>query len=266
MTTINKTLFRSFALCTIVGCAAPIEEASIDDGIRWVRTAAEFEALALQTYRAAAEDLDKFVEDTSWSALPTQKNAHHLPPAIITDVDETAVSNVEFQATFERPFANYKLDDWNAANRATPIPGAVEFMRQARAAGVEIFFVTNRPCETKGDNDDPCPQKGVTVQDLNEAGFTADSDHVMLSNERPQWDREKEVRRAHIAQTHRVIMLFGDDLGDFIACSRKTPLYPCTQGASAASRHSAMVEHANYWGEGWYVLPNPMHGSWTSVE
>ena len=93
-----------------------------------------------------------------------------------------------------------------------------------------------------------------------------DNDHLMLANENLGWDREKLSRREHIAATHRVIMLLGDDLSDFIECSRLKPLHPCSDGATIASRHAATLEYSHFWGEGWYVLPNPMHGSWTSVE
>lgn len=238
----------------------------VDRGVLWVRTAAEFEALSLQAYRAASDDLSRFVADTSWSALPGQKDAAALPPAIITDVDETLVSNVEFQVTLVPPFKNSDLDDWNNANKARPIPGAVEFLREAQAAGVTIFFVTNRPCEKKPGVSDPCPQKAVTLQDLIEVGIDATNEYLMLSNEQPDWDREKLVRRNLIAETHRVIMLLGDDLGDFIDCSRAKALTPCSDGATIASRAESVRDYAAYWGEGWYVLPNPMHGSWTSVK
>jgi acid phosphatase len=244
---------------------ANVDSKEIDRGVLWVRSSAEFEALTLQAYRAASDDLHKFIGDTSWSALPGQTSAAELPLAIISDVDETIVSNVEFQVDLEHPFTNRKMNDWNDANRAEPIPGAVEFVREAREAGVEVFFVTNRPCEQITGVEDPCPQKAVTLQDLHEVGVEVDSGHLMLSGEQPGWDREKLTRREFIAQTHRVIMLFGDDLGDFIACSRKKQLSPCTEGATIASRHAATLEMKSYWGEGWYVLPNPMHGSWTSV-
>jgi len=254
------------SLLPLLTACAPVEEKTIDRGIAWVRTSAEFNALSLQAFAAASEDLDKFLADRAWSAMPQQINAAELPPAIITDVDETMVSNVEFQATYEPPFANYKLDDWNAATVATPLPGAVDFVARAQAAGVTVFFLTNRPCEAKAGVDDPCPQKAVTVQDLREAGIDADPEHVLLSNEQPGWDREKLVRREHIAESYRIIMLLGDDLGDFIACTRHKPLAPCTQSATMASRDADVAEHARYWGEGWYILPNPMHGSWTTVE
>jgi len=244
---------------------ANVGSKEIDHGVLWVRSSAEFEALTLQAYRAASDDLHKFINDTSWSALPGQMSAAELPLAIIADVDETIVSNVEFQVYLEQPFTNSKMNDWNDSNKAKPIPGAVEFVREAREAGVEVFFVTNRPCEQITGVEDPCPQKAVTLQDLHEVGVAVDSDHLMLSGEQPGWDREKLTRREFVARTHRVIMLFGDNLGDFIACSRKTPLGPCTEGATIASRYAATLEMKPYWGEGWYVLPNPMHGSWTTV-
>ena len=235
-------------------------------GILWVRDSAEYRALALQAYGAASADLQRFIDDRSWSALPDQANADDLPPAIIFDVDETLVTNVEFQVELVPPFRNHKLDDWNAASIATPVPGAPDFVGLARAAGVAVFYVTNRPCEPRAEVSDSCPQKAVTIEDLNEAGIPAEASNVMMSNEQPGWTREKKARRDIIAEEYRVIMLVGDDLGDFIPCTRARPAAPCTEGATQESRERDTEEHRAYWGNGWYVLPNPMHGSWTTVQ
>lgn len=257
----------ALAVLSSAGCA-PVDDGvdEIDLGVQWVRSAAEYEALSLQAYNAAREDLQKFIDDTSWSALPGQTDAGQLPVAIIADVDETIVSNVEFQVILVYPFSNSAMNDWNDTNRAKPVSGAVEFIRMAQDAGVEVFFVTNRPCEKKNGIQEQCPQKAVTLQDLIEVGLEVDNEHLMLANEQLGWDREKLSRREHIARTHRVIMLFGDDLGDFIPCSRSKLLHPCSDIATIASRRAATGEFSHYWGEGWYVLPNPMHGSWTSVK
>ena len=196
--------------------------------------------------------------------IPGQQDAAHLPVAVILDVDETVVSNIDFQLTFERPFENWKLDEWTRSTDATPVHGAKEFVEAARAAGVTVFFVTNRPCETREGIDDPCPQRQSTIDDIGEIGIETDAEHVFLSEERG-WNREKSARRDHIAETHRVIMLIGDDLGDFLPCVRKKPYAPCTDAATAADRIAMVEEHGRYWGKGWYILPNPMHGSWTSA-
>lgn len=266
---VRRTPLFVVAAFTLAG-AASCKHASAPEephgGIQWVLSAAEFDALCLQAYRAASDFLRPALEDRSWSALPDQRNAEELPPAIILDVDETVVSNAAFQAEFEPPFTNAKLDAWNETGVARAIPGVVEFARLARESGVALFFVTNRPCEEKEGTDEACPQEAVTLQDLAEIGIETDTDHLMLANERPEWDREKLIRRNHIAETHRVIMLIGDDLGDFIPCVRSSPRNPCTERATSESRDTAAYEYSQYWGAGWFVLPNPMHGSWTSVD
>lgn len=262
-------LTLAIALAALAGCqpaAEPAAEPDVHPGILWALDSAEFEALAMQVYRAAGDDLEAKVSDRSWSALPGQTDAADLPPAIIFDVDETVVSNAAFQVTLVPPFRDEDLNAWNDANEATPIPGVAEFARRARELGVELWFVTNRPCMPDEASGEACPQKAVTTQDIVEAGIPVSQDRVMLSYEQPGWNKEKKNRRDVIAEDYRVIMLIGDDLGDFIPCSRKRAVEPCTEGATAESRSRATAEHRDYWGNGWYVLPNPMHGSWTTVE
>lgn len=242
----------------------PAPDPTRDGGLLWVKHAAEYRAVTKQVYADATRDLPAFIEDGSWSAVPGQRDAAHLPVAVILDVDETVVSNIDFQLTFERPFANWKLDAWTRRTVATPVHGAREFVESARAAGVTVYFVTNRPCEPVEGVEDPCPQKQSTIDDINEVGIATDADHVFLSEERG-WNREKSTRREHIARTHRVVMLIGDDLGDFIPCVRRKPYAPCTTGATAADRLAMVEDHGDLWGHGWYILPNPMHGSWTPV-
>lgn len=251
----------SLMLAACSGTPAP----DVHPGIFWVRNAAEFEAVALQVYRAAGDALAAKLEDRTWSALPDQQDAGDLPPAIIFDVDETVVSNAEFQLTLVPPFADRKLNAWNETHVAVPVPGVVEFARQARSMGVELFFVTNRPCIPDEMSGHPCPQKAVTTEDISEAGIPVGEDRVMLSFEQPGWNKEKKNRRDVIAAAYRVIMLVGDDLGDFIPCSRRRAVAPCEEGATAASRARATQAYRDYWGNGWYILPNPMHGSWTSA-
>ena len=237
-----------------------------DLGILWVKHSAEYQAIATQVYRDATDDLPGFIEDKTWNVLTGYGDSSALPPAVILDVDETVVSNVNFQLTYERPFANHKLDTWAASTPALPIPGVKSFVDTARSLGVTVFFVTNRPCQPKAGTDDPCPQQLTTIEGIHEVGLAIDADHVMLSGEQPGWDREKLSRRELIAETHRVIMLIGDDFSDFAPCVRAEPHGACTTAATRESRAEASEKHQELWGNGWYILPNPMHGSWTSVE
>ena len=261
--------FRSIIILALALAGAACTTAAVNDtprrdlGSLWVKHAAEYRALSLQVYQAATDALPGFISDRSWTVVPGNPDLRDLPPAVILDVDETVVSNVDFQLTYEPPFENWKLNKWNDENAASPVPGVAAFVAAAREAGATVFFVTNRPCELIEGVDDPCPQKAVTIQDIAEAGITTDADHVFLAKEQG-WNREKITRRQHIAETHRVIMLIGDDLGDFVPCVRDKVYPPCTAAATAESRQQLFAQNARFWGHGWYILPNPMHGSWTS--
>ncbi len=262
--------FRSLPFfIAAIACSActsvPVQEPPAPEmGAIWVRYSAEYQALSRQVYGDATRALSRFVSDKAWSALPDQKDAGALPPAIIMDVDETTVTNIAFQFTLVPPFADWKLNKWADETAATPVPGAPAFIAAARAAGVTVFFITNRPCERIEGVSDPCPQKGVVVRDLEEAGVAADADHVMLAGEQG-WTQEKVTRRNLVAKNYRVIMLFGDDLGDFLPCVRTKLYAPCTEAATADSRRRMVDDNSRYWGNGWYVLANPVYGSWTSV-
>lgn len=236
-----------------------------DNAILWIQHSVEYRALSLQSYTEAGRDLEGFLADSSWSALPGIEGNPELPPAIILDVDETAVSNYDFQLN-HLPYSSEKHFRWSREHHAVEVPGSVDFVNAAQAAGVEVFFVTNRPCEEIAGVEGWCPQKESTLGDLQEAGYTTDADHVLLAWEQEGWGKEKLTRRHHIAETHRVIMLFGDDISDFIECTRSSPVDPCTVPATRESRHAALADYDDLWGHGWYILPNPMHGSWTQVE
>lgn len=264
MTFRSLPFFVSMAAC--VSCTSvPVKQAPEPDmGALWVRYSAEYQALSNQVYQDATRALPRLVSDKAWSALPAQHDAGDLPPAIIMDVDETTVTNIGFQFSFEPPFADWKLNKWADETLATPVPGASEFVAAARAAGVTVFFITNRPCEPIEGVSDPCPQKGVVMRDLEEVGIAADADHVWLAGEQG-WTQEKLVRRILVARHHRVIMLFGDDLGDFLPCVRTKLYAPCTEAATADSRRRMVEDNSAYWGNGWYVLANPVYGSWTAA-
>jgi acid phosphatase len=245
---------------------APEENDPIDLAVLWAQHSAEYQAVSAQVYAKARADLPRFVADTSWTALPGQSDFEDKPPAIILDVDETVVSNAGYQETLATaPYTRFRHFDWMRNNKSVPIRGAAETIEAARAAGVTVFFLTNRACETFEGVEGDCPAEQVTIDDLRESGIDTDAEHVLMAWEQPGWNKEKLNRREFIGQTHRVIMLFGDDYGDFVECTRAKPLPPCTEPATRASRLATVDAYADYWGNGWYILPNPMHGSWTTV-
>jgi len=232
-------------------------------GTSWVDSAAEYDALTLQVYQNAIRQLDELIADKNATALPGQEGAGELPTAVILDVDETSLSNVDFQKHIKGNFSHEAFDYWQQNNPARRIEGAPEFIRTARDKGVTVFFITNRPCNERDFAPGPCPQKAITLKNLAEAGIETDASHLMLVGEKPGWTREKRFRQELVARDYRVIMLIGDDLGDFLPCVRAKPVAPCP-ASTADDRAAVTLQHGDYWGVRWHILPNPMHGSWSS--
>jgi len=65
----------------------------------------------------------------------------------------------------------------------------------------------------------------------------------------------KDPRRAAIAQTWCVIAMGGDQLGDFSDLFSPKPMDIHARRATTAA-----PAIANLWGQGWFVLPNPVYG------
>ncbi len=231
------------------------------NSVLWLQTAAEAQANALQTYHAAMLSIDNAIKDPSWSALPEQgASAASLPPAIILDVDETVLNNTQYQAqrVIEgNQFTQDSWDQWMAMQAAPAVPGAVALINSMAAKGVTVFYITNRACRPSNISAAPCPQKQDTLENLKKVGIEqVTTENLMLKLEKPEWTSEKQSRREAVAKHYRVIMLFGDDLGDFL---------PGVKHISSQQRASLVSQYQNNWGVKWFALANPTYGSWLRV-
>jgi 5'-nucleotidase (lipoprotein e(P4) family) len=226
--------------------AAPHENLN---AVAWMQTALEYEASAIQAYKLAQLQLDTALQDRSWTAAIEQTgDASGLKPAVIVDVDETVLDNSYYQARMIRDNTSYNAstwDPWVMEARATAIPGAVAFARFAAERGVTVFYVTNRTANLEA----------ATRTNLAALGFplTDGVDTVLARGERPDWQASgKSSRRAHVARDYRILLLIGDDLGDFVVDASGTP----------EERQTRTQPQAAWWGERWIMLPNPTYGSW----
>lgn len=234
------------ASATAVSTSAPHENLN---AVLWVQTAVEYEATTLQAYRLAQLQLDTALADPSWTAAIEQKgDLSKLPPAVILDVDETVLDNSYYQARMVRdntPYTTATWDPWVMEGRATAIPGAREFTQYAAQKGVTVFYVTNRTANLEE----------ATRKNLEAEGFpvTKDVDTVLVRGERPDWSASaKGPRRAHVASSYRILMLIGDDLGDFVVDASGSP----------QQRQARTESYSDWWGRRWIMIPNPTYGSW----
>jgi acid phosphatase len=218
----------------------------------WTQNSAEYNALTTMVYQSAESNLPMAVEDSYWTAYPQQEEQklRKLPPAVILDVDETVLDNSPFQARMIEQNSSYdpqQWNDWVMEAKASPVPGAVEFTQEAVKRGVAVFYLTNR----EGKVEDG------TRKNLKKHGFplSEDEDRILSKNELQNWTSAKTDRRAYIAQNHRILMVLGDDLNDFISA----------KDISQKERAQLVEEHKDKWGKLWYILPNPVYGSWENA-
>jgi len=229
----------------------------------WYQTSAEFRANSLQTYKMASLTLKDALTDTNWTALPTQTtDFQHLPPAIIVDIDETILDNspAAAQAILEQDhgFNLKRWDRWVAAAKAQAVPGAVDFLNLAGQNGVTVLYITNRECAPRAAVKDSCPQKTDTLKNLQARGVKhVDASQVWLKSEQKDWTSEKESRRLKAAQQYRVIMLLGDDFGDFLPQVK--------HNITPVQRFELVDKYQHYWGSRWFMLTNPTYGSWETI-
>jgi acid phosphatase len=64
-------------------------------------------------------------------------------------------------------------------------------------------------------------------------------------------DGSKKARRTEVAAKYRILLMFGDQLGDFVAIP-----------ADLDGRNKVYEANAKWFGERWFQLPNAMYGSW----
>lgn len=264
MIPMNKKLSLPFLSLLVIlflyGCKSPAplqgQKDTLDhpttSATLWVQNSAEYQALTTMVYKTALSNLALAIEDSYWTAYPNQENQaiRKLTPAIILDVDETVLNNAAFQARMIKQNSSFDPEKWNnwvMEAKAGAIPGALEFTKRAAKEGVLIYYITNREAKV---------EEG-TRKNLAKLGFplAQNGDRILSKNERPNWTSAKTERRAFVAQNHRILMLFGDDLNDFISA----------KDMSQKKRTQLVEEHKDKWGEQWFILPNPTYGSWESA-
>lgn len=262
-----KALFRSLTLL-IMGVTSMTLSAAPDaaptptiareqvSATLWMQRAEEYRIATESVFRLATERLPVLVSEPGSAAIEQVGDPQSwakLNTAIIVDLDETVLDNTYYQARQIRAGAEFDEASWQVwmqESAATAVPGAVEFLQAAARAGHRIFYITNRGCAPQPSSTDPCPGKSATQRNLLRLGLpNADqAETLMLRGSSPEWrTSDKTSRRAWVASRYRVIALFGDDLNDFV---------PRTDYAKRRSELSEMF------GRRWFLLPNPIYGSW----
>ncbi|MDV3467239.1 5'-nucleotidase, lipoprotein e(P4) family [Stenotrophomonas sp. C3(2023)] len=240
--------------------AAPATEAAAHDNLNavlWMQRAQEYRAITEQTYRAAADRLDEALNEAHWDALVPEERGNEakgLKPAVVLDLDETVLDNSPYQARLIRDGKEYdevSWAQWVAEKKAKAIPGVVDFAKAANAKGVTLLYISNRAVHLKD----------ATLANLREQGLPVADDSVFLGLGTvvpgcEQAGSEKNCRRRLAGQQYRVLMQFGDQLGDFVEVTANT-----NEG-----RDALLAQYHDWFGERWWMLPNPTYGGFEPAQ
>lgn len=196
--------------------------------------AAEYRALCYQAYNIARLRIDEDLKKHS-----------DKPKAVITDIDETLLNNSAFEAHQVLQGKDYESAawyDWSSRIAADTVPGSLDFFRYAASKGIVVFYVTNRSER----------ERAFTLKNLQKFNFPdADSVHLFLM----QNTSSKESRRQAIEANYTVVMLLGDNLGDFSSFFDKKTVEQRNDNVNALKSE---------FGNKFIALPNPVYGDWES--
>ena len=199
--------------------------------VLWFQKAGEAKALYYQGYNIGKLRLDEFFYN---------KKKKSLKPAVILDIDETILDNSPYQAWNVINNKDLTWNKWINSTQGKLLPGALDFLKYADSKGVAIFYISNRKEA----------QKDATIKNLQNVGAPqADAYHVLLKQPN---EKGKETRRQQVAKTHEIVLLFGDNLGDFNGF----------EGLSVKDRLQAVDRFNAEFGRKLIVFPNPMYGDW----
>jgi len=235
-----RPAWKALGLLVVVtgsGCASHQPDERLHSTL-WVQTSAEYAVATRQVFKMAQDQIDQ--------DLAT--NASTRPLAVIVDVDQTILDNSGQTARSiiaRKGFLPADWTEWVNEASAPAVPGALEYLLYLSGKGVVVFYVTNRSVE----------KEAATRRNLELLGFPLDSDmDVILTRlEQPDWTRDKTSRRQWLESRFEVLQILGDELSDFIS------LPP---GVDAETRLQMAESQSEKWGRQWFMLPNPIYGSW----
>lgn len=178
------------------------------------------------------------------------------PFAAVFDADETLIWNLGPMRYFAEKGTGFDLKVWDqwektGAGKAVAMPGSVEMVNKLRAAGITVIANTNRSAANAKGSEDTLRAAGLGEFKHGETLFLMGNDATGSS---------KDGRRATIASKYCVIILGGDQLGDFSQQFNVKDL-PAAQRMALATSPAATA----LWDKGWFLFPNPVYGPWEKL-
>ncbi|KAA3615960.1 MAG: hypothetical protein DWQ05_09340 [Calditrichaeota bacterium] len=242
---INSSVLILFVLSfMLTSCYEKSPKKETPKEVRWVTESVEYIGICKQTYAMA------------WDRVRSTAESTNGPWAVVLDVDETVLNNAQYEIELHQKGETFSSQSWTAwveRRDATAIPGVKQFLDNVRSLGENAFvvFITNRDAH----------HEKATIDNLIKEQLWHDGDVILCRKEKSD---TKQIRRNEIIEASgrcaglpkkQIIALFGDNLKDFYEVDGTAGLTKIKDAAMQDSR----------WGTKFFVLPNPMYGSWVDA-
>ncbi|HEX7849532.1 MAG TPA: HAD family acid phosphatase [Sphingomonas sp.] len=246
----------------------PPPPGSVPPGMQYLYGSGEASAVSIQAYLALTDFLVSrggdfavghpvssvvLAPDATLQAPKFVKCGPKQRPAVVLDIDETALMNLGYEADDSQRSGAYDQKRWDrweesGVTAVDPVPGVVETLRAARASGIEVVFNSNRASVNAT----------ATIDALTLAGLgpVVHLQNLWLKGDDATGGSGKDARRWEIAAKYCVIAMVGDQLGDFTDLFNAPGMTPAQRRTQTNSPKLRML-----WGHGWFVLPNPVYGT-----
>lgn len=201
-------------------------------GVIWMQQSGEYTGLVTQTFNLAKVAFDN------------NKPADGMKKAVVSDLDETLISNSKeaaWQVVNAKFYNSTDWAKWVEARQATAIDGAVDYAKYVNSHGGKMFYVSNR--KVKG--------MQATIDNLKALGFPGVSEETVLLREKSsnKVERFEKVK----SMGYDPIVYLGDNLNDFTGE---------TYHKNNEQRRAFVKSNKELFGTKYFVLPNPTYGGW----
>jgi 5'-nucleotidase (lipoprotein e(P4) family) len=208
----------------------------------WMQTSAEYAAICRQTYQAALKQLCE----------RTRANRK-----VIMDLDETMLDNSGYQASQLLRGEAYDEKSWEAwelwkSDQVGLVPGAAEFIKEAKSEGASITFVSNRLEK----------YRDVTIKLLERLRVTAGDPSTSATWLMLRTDgSSKASRYRQLGTLVSEAILIGDNMADF-GSDWEAGAFTGESPWTARYNRVSSPDVLDNLGVRWFCLPNPAYGDW----
>jgi len=229
----------------------------------WMQTSAEYQALCRQTFSSALREIKQAAKKAK-RRQGRPVGPDKKPLAVVADLDETILDNARFQSAMDAAvwadgmdigYTPKRWEQWERDNAEEVglVPGAGPFIAEVEKLKVVMVFISNRLERLKDNTIQALVHNGINTQGLQ------DGLELRLLLKKETSNKQDRIRQVEVK--YHVVAYLGDNLGDFPG----EPEQSKDLAQQLAARRKNVDSAADLWGTRYFMLPNPVYGSWDQI-